>query len=239
MKRTFEEHINRIKQLSLIVENDQTNNNVESEEDVVADIIDMDAFDKVLDKEFEETLNDVTKNINNISNKVGDRDGTLEIKGESFDINEGVGVLAAAGIYSAPKIIEMVGKGVKQLGIKANSEIIQKMGQKVYDSGHKLHGKYRNFVLKQLQRNSKFREMDEKTQNKIVELIFLAVGSAIAMLSIKGLYSAVEGGQIAMSAIKSGDIGILTSEITASLEEIGINSSALDIIPRILNGLVT
>lgn len=242
MKRTYEEHIQRIKQLSLITEDEEkdvnTSDSNSNKEDQVADILDMDVFDKILDKEFEETLNDVTKNINNISNKVGDRDGTLELQGESYKIDEGVGVLAAAVVYSAPKIIEMIGKSVKQLGITANSEVIQKMGQNVYQSGHKLHAKYRNFVLKALQKNGNFRKMDEEKQKKVVELIFLAIAVGIGALSIKGLYHAVESGHNLFAAIKGADVGIISSEIAASFEEIGLNVSTLKILPRILNGLV-
>lgn len=221
-KRTLEEHINRIKELSLIKENDgmtdqQTSQAIDSEE-----------FEIGIENTLEKILSDVTGDLNQLGNKVGDRDGALEIKGESIEINEAGLAIAGGFALAAPKIIEMIGKGTRQLGIAVKSDWIRNAGEAATAAGKKLHHAYGNAILGALRKMPKYKDLPEERQRGIADGILLAATVAAGIASLNGVASALKAGNIGIAAIETALSGVKATEVA---------EAGSVILPNILNGL--
>ena len=237
MKRTLEEHISRIKELSLINEVDLKTNQLGQDQTEGSNIIDSDIFKNSIEKLLPDILSKVSSDINKIGNQVGDRDGTLEpintntqlqLQGESIEINE-VGLAMAGGVVLAvPKVIEMIGKGTKQLGKTVKNDWIRSAGEAVTKAGIDLHHTYGSTLLGLLKRIPKYKEMSEEKQKAIADGILLAATVALGISAVNGVQSAIEAGHSGIAALESGLGGV---------KGIEVGGAARLIIPNILNGI--
>lgn len=230
MKKTLKEHISRIKELSLITED--FNNNQPNNENP----IDSDKFESSFEGILQDVLSSVSGEINKIGNQVGDRDGTLEpiadndlkIQGESININEAGLAIAGGVVLAAPKVIEMIGKGTKQLGKTVKSDWIRSAGEAATKAGRKLHHTYGSTLLGLLKRIPKYAQMPEEKQKSIADGILLAATVAAGISAVNGVQSAIEAGNAGIAALETGLGGVKGVEIAGA---------ARLIIPNILNGI--
>lgn len=226
MKRTLDEHIKRIKQLSLISENDNAN-----KENTIEKITDTPEFEAKIEDAMNSLLDKISNDFNQLGNKVGDRDGTLEVQGESLEINESGLAILGGTVLAAPKIIDMIGKGTRQLGIKVNSNMIKNAGEAATNAGKKLHNLYFNTILNLLKKLPRYKNMSDENQKKIAKGVLLAATVAAGLSALNGISSALSAGDIGTAAIETG----LGSVKALEIGEIAV--AARTILPNIMNGM--
>lgn len=226
MKKSLNEQINRIKVLSKINEDDmKTDYNAQNQVDNVMDSNEFEAnFEKIL----QGLLNDVSKDINKFGNQVGDRDGVLELQGEAIEINEAGVAIAVGAVLAAPKIIDMIGKGTRQLGIATKSEWIRSAGETASKAGKKLHHAYGGAILGLLRRIPRYKNMSEHKQKAIADGILLSATVAAGIYAMNGVVDALNAGSAGVAAVEGGLTGVKGLEVA---------SAARLIIPNILNGI--
>ena len=223
MRKSLDEHINRMKKLSLINEDDMKTDY--DSQHKVDNVMDTEQFEDGVEKTLQGLLNNVTKDIHKLGNQVGDRDGALEIAGQ--EVNE-VGLAMAGGaVLAAPKVIEMIGKGTKQLGVATKSEWIRSAGEAATNAGKKLHGAYGSAILGLLRKIPKYKQMPEETQKQIANGILLSATVAAGIASVNGVISAIDAGNAGIAAVESGLSGVKGAEVAGA---------ARTILPNILNG---
>lgn len=226
MKKSLDEHIDRIKKLSLINEDDMSTNY--GAQNKVDNMMDTDQFEDSIEKTLQGLLSNVTKDINKLGNQVGDRDGALEIQGEAVEINEAGIAMTIGAVLAAPKVIEMIGKGTKQLGIATKSEWIRSAGEAATNAGKKLHHAYGGAIQGLLRKIPKYKNMPPETQKKIADGILLAATVAAGIASVSGVVDAVKAGEAGIAAVESGLSGV---------KGIEVGNAARTILPNIMNGI--
>ena len=234
MKKTLEEHIARIKELSLITEDDNQQVNVNKDDpntgdSPLDDAIESPEFADKIEILIKGLVDDVdVDDINKLGNIVGNRDGVLALQGEPVSVNEaGLAVIGGA-IIAAPKIMSMIGKGVRQLGIKTKTEWIQSAGEAAYEASHKLEHNYQNIIIGGLKKLPKYRNTNDEQLRGIASGIILGLTVAAGIASLSGFASAAKAGNIGMSAIEGGLSGVKGAEVA---------TAARTMLPNILNGL--
>lgn len=214
MRKTLDEHIKRIKELSLIKEAEE-----------------LEISDEVIDNNLEKILQDTLKNIGTLGKTVGNRDGDLDLanqNNESIQLTEaGLGMLAAGTALAAPMIINMIGKGVRQLGKTAKSERITNIGQKVSDSGKKLHHKYESTIVNILKKY--YPNKTEEFYKGAATAILVSATVALGISSVTTAISAAQAGNAGLAAVEGGLSGVKGVEIF---------NAAKAMLPNILNGFI-
>lgn len=224
MKRTLEEQIKRIKQLSLINEDDmKTDYDTQHQVD---NVMDTQEFEAGVEKTLQNVLSNVTSNINKLGAKVGDRDGTLEIEGQ--EVNEAGLALLGGAALAAPKVIEMIGKGTKQLGIATKSEWIRDAGEAATKAGKKLHHTYGGVIKGLLNKIPRYAKLPDQQKDAIANGILLSATVAAGIASVNGVISAIDAGNAGIAAVESGLSGVKGAEVAGA---------ARTILPNIMNGL--
>jgi hypothetical protein len=233
MRKTLDEHIARIKKLSLINEADASidpnKDDVNTGDSPLDDAIESPEFANKMEEIIKGLVDDVdVDDINRLGNVVGDRDGTLTLQGESYDINEAGLAVVGGAIIAAPKIMNMIGKGVRQLGIKTKSEWIRSAGEAAYEASHKLEHAYQNVVINGLRKLPKYAKTEDAQLRSIASGIILGLTVAAGIASLSGLASAAQAGNVGLSAVEGGLTGVKGAEVA---------TAARTMLPNILNGL--
>ena len=230
-KRTLDEHIARIKELSLITEDtvDVNKDDPNTGDSPLDDAVESPEFAQNIESLIKNLVDDVdVDDINRLGNVVGDRDGVLNLQGESYEMNEAGLAVVGGTLIAAPKIMNMIGKGVRQLGIKTKTEWIQKAGEAAYEASHKLEHTYQNVVIAGLRKLPKYKNSEDDQLRKIASGIILGLTVAAGIASLSGFASAAKAGNIGMSAIEGGLSGVKGAEVA---------TAARTMLPNILNGL--
>lgn len=223
--KSLDEQIIKMKKLSLINEDDmKTDYNTQNQVD---DAMDTDEFEAGVEKTLQGLLSNVSKDIYKLGNQVGDRDGTLELQGESIEINEVGLAMGASIVLAAPKVIEMIGKGTRQLGISTKSEWIRSAGEAATKAGKKLHHSYGSIIMGLLRKIPKYAQMPEQAQRNIANGIILSATVAAGIASVNGVIDAMKAGEAGIAAVESGLSGV---------KGIEVGNAARTILPNILNG---
>ena len=166
--------------------------------------------------------------INQLGNIVGNRDGVLALQGEPVSVNEAGLAVVGGAIIAAPKVMSMIGKGVRQLGIKTKTEWIQSAGEAAYEASHKLENTYQNVIIGGLRKLPKYRNTDDAQLRSIASGIILGLTVAAGIASLSGFASAAKAGNLGMSAIEGGLSGVKGAEVA---------TAARTMLTNILNGL--
>ncbi|NJO63404.1 MAG: hypothetical protein HC836_35885 [Richelia sp. RM2_1_2] len=176
-------------------------------------------------QELEGAAQAVTKELPSILKTVASTGGDkaqLEIgEGQQLgeaQISEAGLVLAGSMALAAPKIAEYIGKGLAKLGVKTNSKIVQKMGDKLSHFGHKIHGKYIQgieFALKPLTKG-----LDDKKRHAVAETILTMMVAGFGIASIAGVVHAISAGQAGIAALETGLSGVKAAEIAEKVREL-------------------
>lgn len=184
-------------------------------------------IEQQLDKMLKSTLDQAVKEIPILGNKIGDKDGEIEDleTNESSNINEAGVLLAVGTLLAAPKLIEMIGKGVRQLGKKVDNGLLKTIGEKLSKSAHKLHHQYQKPILWAIKK--KYPNMHPEKATAIANGIILSATVALGVSSITGLMSAAKAGELTMSGVEAGLTGLKALEIT---------EIAVEILPSVMNG---
>lgn len=191
-------------------------------------------FENNLEKSLSTLVKDISNEIPQITQQVGDKDDELEPINQSIgeslnNINEaGLGALAIGTALAAPKIVEMIGKGIEQLGGKVDINVIKNVGEKLSHGAHKLHQTYINLIKRGLKLSPKMRGLEDKDLELVATGVLLAITVALGIQSVMGLASAVKAGHAGLAAVEGGLSGVKFSEILGG---------AKTIIPRVLNGI--
>jgi len=232
MRKTYEEHIARIKKLSLITEDefiDPNKDNPNTGDSPLDDAVESPEFAHRIESLIKDLVDDVdVDDINRLGNIVGDRDGVLTVQGEPVDVNESGLALVGGTLIAAPKIMSMIGKGVRQLGIKTKSEWIRSAGEAAYEASHKLEHAYQNVIINGLRKLPKYGKVEDAQLRKIASGIILGLTVAAGIASLSGFASAAKAGNIGLSAIEGGLSGVKGAEVA---------TAARTMLPNILNGL--
>jgi hypothetical protein len=211
------ENIQRIKEVSGIYEDDSE----------LAQIADDPKFEADLETQLKRVMDDTVKDLPNLGKKVGDKDGELEIE-ESMQISEaGLGMLLGGAALAAPKIIDMMGKGLAQVGKRVDSETLKKFGEKTSKVGHKIHHAYEGTVaagLKKLYPNK-----SEEFYKGAATAIILAATVALGISSVQTAVGAAQAGKAGLAAIEGGLGGVKGAEIFAAAKEF---------LPKVLSGII-
>jgi hypothetical protein len=244
-KKSLQEHIDRIKQLSGIQylnENEEeesmaTQETPEEAEDKFSEMLDdpetVDAFADGIG----ELVKDLSDEIGVLGNKVGDKDGALEPNYKEMaeglsKLNEAEPIsLTIGALLAAPKIIDMLGKGVKQLGGVADSDTIRNAGVALSKAGHKAHDAYKNVIVRAIKALPEYKDKYTDEQIGLVANgVLLAATVGFGIMSLSGAASAIKAGNTALAAVEGGLTGVKGAEIAAG---------AKDLVPRILNGFMS
>jgi len=234
MRKTLEEHIARIKELSLINEDDNKQVNVNKDDPNTGDSPLDDAAES---QEFADKIEGMIKNIvddldvdnlNHYGNIGGDRNGKLELINNPVAVSESGLAIVGSSILAAPKVMEMIGKGVRQLGIKTKTQWLQSAGEAAYEAGHKLESTYQNIIIGGLKKLPKYRDSTSEELKGIASGIILGITVAAGIASLSGFASAAKAGNIGLSAIEGG----LTGAKGAHALDV-----AKTMLPNVLNGL--
>jgi hypothetical protein len=231
MRKTLDEHIARIKELSLITEDtvDLNKDDPNTGDSPLDDAIESPEFADKIESIIKGLVDDVdVDDINQLGNLVGNRDGVLALQGEPVSVNEAGLAVVGGAIIAAPKIMSMIGKGVRQLGIKTKTEWIQSAGEAAYEASHKLENTYQNVIIGGLRKLPKYRNTDDAQLRSIASGIILGLTVAAGIASLSGFASAAKAGNIGMSAIEGGLSGVKGAEVA---------TAARTMLPNILNGL--
>ena len=231
MRKTLDEHIARIKELSLITEDtvDLNKDDPNTGDSPLDDAIESPEFADKIESIIKGLVDDVdVDDINQLGNIVGNRDGVLALQGEPVSVNEAGLAVVGGAIIAAPKFMSMIGKGVRQLGIKTKTEWIQSAGEAAYEASHKLENTYQNVIIGGLRKLPKYRNTDDAQLRSIASGIILGLTVAAGIASLSGFASAAKAGNLGMSAIEGGLSGVKGAEVA---------TAARTMLPNILNGL--
>ena len=231
MRKTLDEHIARIKKLSLITEDtvDLNKDDPNTGDSPLDDAIESPEFADKIESIIKGLVDDVdVDDINQLGNIVGNRDGVLALQGEPVSVNEAGLAVVGGAIIAAPKVMSMIGKGVRQLGIKTKTEWIQSAGEAAYEASHKLENTYQNVIIGGLRKLPKYRNTDDAQLRSIASGIILGLTVAAGIASLSGFASAAKAGNLGMSAIEGGLSGVKGAEVA---------TAARTMLPNILNGL--
>jgi len=231
MRKTLDEHIARIKELSLITEDtvDLNKDDPNTGDSPLDDAIESPEFADKIESIIKGLVDDVdVDDINQLGNIVGNRDGVLALQGEPVSVNEAGLAVVGGAIIAAPKVMSMIGKGVRQLGIKTKTEWIQSAGEAAYEASHKLENTYQNVIIGGLRKLPKYRNTDDAQLRSIASGIILGLTVAAGIASLSGFASAAKAGNLGMSAIEGGLSGVKGAEVA---------TAARTMLPNILNGL--
>lgn len=231
MRKTLDEHIARIKELSLITEDtvDLNKDNPNTGDSPLDDAAESPEFATKMEELIKKMVDDVdVDDINRLGNIVGQRDGKLDLIDEPTDVNEAGLAIAGSTLLAAPKIMEMIGKGVRQLGIKTKTAWVQSAGEAAYEAGHKLEQTYENIILGGLKKLPKYRDSSDEQLKKIASGIILGITVAAGIASLSGFASAVEAGNVGISAVEGGLTGV---------KGVHVGNAAKEMLPNILNGV--
>lgn len=206
-KVTLQEHIARIKEISMLRENvgqqPQQQDNIQQQTDA--------EFEKGLDM----AVKDLQNQLPQLAKTVGDKDGQLEPAG-SNQINEmlneaGLLSLGISAALSAPKMAELLGNALQKSGKKFDSERVQKWGEYLAKKGHKLHSAYLGLIkkiIKPFMSKSSDEEIEKYAERVLLSVILIAgvnafESAASAAAAGKGSFAAAKGG---LGTIKAGEI---------------------------------
>ena len=232
MRKTLDEHIARIKELSLIKEDqfiDPNKDDPNTGDSPLDDAVESTEFANKIEDIIKKLVDDVdVDDINRLGNIVGNRDGVLTIQGESVEMNEAGLAVVGGTIIALPKIMSMIGKGVRQLGIKTKTEWVQKAGEAAYEASHKLERAYQNVIINGLRKLPKYAKTEDAQLRSIASGIILGLTVAAGIASLSGFASAAKAGNVGMSAIEGSLSGV---------KGIEVGNAAKNMLPNILNGL--
>jgi len=200
------------------------------------------AFEREVDAALNQIMQTLPQELQKIATTQGDKDGQIEPIGQEnqqpaaqpqgnpvaeAELNEAVGALIAGGALALPAIGNLVGKAISFLGKRADSQVIQKMGDRVTHAAEHLHHKYESIIDRILSPLTK--NLDPNTRKLINKGVFYAIVAALGGAGAIGATHAVQGGNIGLAAVEGGLTGVKASELVAA---------ARTIIPRILSQVV-
>ena len=211
-RRTLNEQIARMKKLANINENELK--------------LDSPEFENELETTLKDIVKDTVNDLGTIGNEVGDKDGKLEIV--ENNLNEaGLGLLVAGTALAAPKIADLLGKGLGQIGKKVDNETIEKWGEKLSNVGHKVHSMYENAIISGLKRL--YPGNSDDFYKGAATAILLSATVALGISSISTAISAAQAGQAGLAAVEGGLGGVKATEIA---------QAAKSFLPRVLSGFL-
>lgn len=225
MKKSLNEHINRMKYLTKYNGKKSINENIEIQENIEIDP----NFEKEMQAALGQIMNDLPNEIANVAKNSGDRDGQLELVGgnqqqtpqqvqNEAELKEAILGLAAGGVLALPAIVGMVGKAAQFLGKKIGHGDLNQWGEKTKHFAEKMHHSYEGVIDKILSPFTKNLSPEQKkTVNK---LVFYAIIATFFGVGASGAIGAASTGNAALAAAEGGLSGIKAGELVAAAKEI-------------------
>jgi len=152
-------------------------------------------------------------------------------KSKNGKLNEAVGFMIAGLIAALPKLIELLGKFVSKagsllgsFGFKKGEDKLKAWANKLTHAGHGLHKIYLKILKGALYVVPGFNQFPDLVQDKIVEVVYIAIVGYLGFMAGAGMIDALEkaswitfGVEGLLGAIKAGEIGQWVASTVASL----------------------
>jgi hypothetical protein len=234
MKKSLNEHINRMKYLTNYsgkksineqapapVQGQQPTQGQPQQGQNVDQQLDQLLANPQLDAELNNAMAQITKtlpnDLTNIAKTTGDRDGQLEVQEQELRVDEGL-MMVAGAILAAPKIAELLGKGLSKAGVKVNSQTIQKWGEKLSHFGHTIHDKYIGAIEGILKPITGY--MDDNQRHQLAGTILTMIVAGLGVASISGAIHAAQAGHAALATAEGGLSAIKGLELAEKVREL-------------------
>jgi hypothetical protein len=145
MKRNLEEHISRMKELSLIKEADEINVGGGAEDEVIEDKLDVvlasTEFKRQLEGGIRMMARDLPNQLNLISKRTGEKNGTIETKPKT-KTNRGLSSMDYKTAILPTKMAELLGIALRKSGTEFDLQTLRDAGNILSKIGREL---YRTF----------------------------------------------------------------------------------------------
>ena len=203
MKRNLEEHINRMKELSLIKEVDNINFSGSAEDDVAEDRLDVilasNEFKRQLEGGIRMMARDLPNQLNLIANRTGDKDGNIESKANA-NVKRGLSSMDYKTAILPNKMAELLGQALRKSGTEFDMQSLKDAGNVLGKIGRDL---YRTFI-KTIYLGIKpiTTHINDAERRELAEKIFIA---SILISSVWYIQATIGG-------IKSGSLNNVENE---------------------------
>lgn len=260
MKKSLNEHIERMKFLTKYNGNRSVNENFAVQEDAAIDP----AFEQEMKAALGQIMQDLPNELASVAKNSGDHDGQLELTGDQQQVNpnapqqpvqpnatqpapqqvqneaelneaigslnEAIGMLAAGGVLALPAIVGMVGKAAQFVGKKIGHGDLNQWGEKTKHFAEKMHHAYEGVIDRILSPLTK--NLDPAKRKVVNKLVFYAIIATFFGVGASGAIGAAGAGKAGLAAAEGGLSSIKASELVAAAKEI---------IPKVLSssGLVS
>jgi hypothetical protein len=183
-------------------------------------------IDREMNQAMDQLMRELPQSIDNYAKEVGDRDGELELQENT--INEASPLLlGASALLAAPKIAELLGKGLGKIGQSVDSQTLRTWGEKLSKLGHSWHDKYLGVIERII---SPFtRNATPEQKRAIANGILMSLIITFGVTSFQGAATAAAQGKAATAAVETGLGGVKASEIVAAAKKI---------IPKVMGMLI-
>lgn len=193
----------------------QTNQNDQDANQEAEKLLNDPHLDAELSKAMDQLSKSLPTDLQNYAKTSGDHDGQLDIK---ENIEEGGVLLTAGAILAVPKIVELMGSGLSKLGVKVDSNVLRKWGDKLSHFGHTIHHKYISVIesiLKPITSN-----LDDEKRHALAGTILTMIVAGLGVASIAGTIGAIKAGHAGVAAIEGGLSGIKAAELADKVREL-------------------
>lgn len=130
-------------------------------------------------------------------------------------LNEEITILFLASLALAlPKIVELIGKGIKYVTIALGGK--GKVGSWLEHAGHKMHETILKLIMKLLTVVPGFKQLPPDKQEKIANIIHTCIIAGLAIASGVGAIKAVQDGSHAFASIEGALAAIKGGEVATS-----------------------
>lgn len=233
MKKSLDEHINRMKYLTdysgkgkkkineqAPVQTQPAAQPAQGQQPNIEQQLDQLLNSPQLDQELNNAMATVTKtlpaDLSKIAKTTGDRDGQLEVT-EELRVDEGL-MMVAGAILAAPKIVELMGKGLSKAGVKVSSQTLQKWGEKLSHFGHAIHDKYIGAIETILKPITGY--MDDQQRHALAGTLLTMIVAGLGVASVSGAIHAAQAGHAALATAEGGLSLIKGVELAEKVREL-------------------
>ena len=240
MKKSLNEHINRMKYLTQYDGKKSLKESFAIQEEGEIDP----NFEKEMQAALSKVMSDLPSELNDLARNSGDRDGQLELTGDQqgqpatgtqpqqlvqpqqtaeevqnqAELNEAIGMLLAGGVLALPAITGLVGKAAKFLGKTIGSGDLNQWGEKTKKFAEKMHHSYEGVIDRVLSPLTK--NLDPAKRKTINKIVFYAIIATFFGVGASGAVGAAGAGNAGLAAAEGGLSGVKAAELIAAVRSV-------------------